>query len=424
VNTLIAVAMRCVAACMRLVAVLISPPNGQESVDRTDIAYAVRESNEILVIALAEVGDVVLLSPFFKGLRLGAPHARITAVVRPAAVSFLKLCPYIDSVIEYDPRAHRILRPILLPLRAWKFARRRLSAYCFDIAVMPRWDVDHHFGSAVALFSRARRRIAYSEHVSRRKGILNAGFDSLMTDVVSGSAGTHEVERHMALLTMLGVPGSAHALDIWLDETDQTAAQRELDGISANKPLVALGIGAADPKRRWPPARFAELGATLRDRIGAHIIVIGGPGDRDAQAAILGELGDDATALAGRLSLRESAAVLERCQLFVGNDSGPLHLAAAVGLPCVEISCHPAGADPLHNNAPERFAPWGVPAIVLRPDAAIDATCASACVAVYPHCILGVSVTEVALACESLIDTSRFDARIGDRGIIGRSGKT
>jgi ADP-heptose:LPS heptosyltransferase len=102
------------------------------------------------------------------------------------------------------------------------------------------------------------------------------------------------------------------------------------------------------------------------------------------------------------LTLRESAAVLERCQLFIGSDSAPMHLAAAVGVPCVEISCHPVAGDPLHNNAPERFAPWGVPSKVVRPGAAVP-PCTSRCDAEAPHCILAVTPALVLDAASALL---------------------
>jgi heptosyltransferase-2 len=113
-------------------------------------------------------------------------------------------------------------------------------------------------------------------------------------------------------------------------------------------------------------------------------------------------LGPTATGLAGRTTLRETAAVLERCRLYVGNDSGPLHLAAAGGVPCVEISCHPATGRPDHENSPDRFGPWGVPHVVLRA-ASPRAPCDGYCGAQAPHCILEVDVDAVVAAADSLL---------------------
>lgn len=110
-----------------------------------------------------------------------------------------------------------------------------------------------------------------------------------------------------------------------------------------------------------------------------------------------------AVPLAGRLNLRESTAALSRCAVAVGNDSGPLHLAAAARVPCVEISCHPTTGDVLHNNAPERFGPWGVASSIVRPGAAMP-PCSTACVKHAPHCILGVEVDHVETAVVELLE--------------------
>jgi heptosyltransferase-2 len=98
------------------------------------------------------------------------------------------------------------------------------------------------------------------------------------------------------------------------------------------------------------------------------------------------------------LSLRETAAVLERCELFVGNDSAPMHMAAAADCSVVMISCHSVHGDPMHNNAPERFGPWRVRHSVVRPISPI-APCRGSCIATHAHCILGVTTESVLDAC-------------------------
>jgi ADP-heptose:LPS heptosyltransferase len=104
----------------------------------------------------------------------------------------------------------------------------------------------------------------------------------------------------------------------------------------------------------------------------------------------------------GQTSLREAGALLTRCHLFVGNDAGPMHLAAAAGLPVIEISCHPLGGSTGQVNSPARFGPWRVPHVILRPAKAMD-PCSDACISHLAHCIQGVSIEQVKEAMTRLL---------------------
>jgi heptosyltransferase-2 len=361
-------------------------------------------AGNVLVVSLAEIGDAVLLSAFVRELRAMAPAGHVTLVVRPAVAPLFEACPHVNEVIGYDVRARRAFRPLTLPPRAWSFARRRLRSRDYEMALVPRWDTDQYLATSVALFSGARRRVAYSEHVNARKAVLGAGLDALLTDVVPATKQRHEVERNLDILRFLGADVASSHLELWLTDADRGAATRLLEEAetSADRRTVAFGIGGAHPKRRWPVERFVALGRALQKQHGAHIVVLGGPEDGSRQAALIERLDRRVTGLAGRTTLRQTGAVLERCQLFVGNDSGPLHLAAAAGVPCVEVSCHPRSADPEHPNSPERFGPWRVRHAVLRP-ATPRPPCDRYCAGGDAHCILAVSV-DVALAhCDEML---------------------
>jgi len=361
----------------------------------------VRDARAILVVALAEAGDMVLLSVFLRELRRLAPAARVTLVCLPGVRGLLELSPDVDEVIAYDAAVPRLLRPLQLPGRARTLVQRhRLDR--FDLAIVSRWDTDQHLAAAVAVFSRAPRRVWHSEHSTARKATLNAGFDALFTDVVRSSGTKHEVERHVDMLRAMGASSPSTELTLALSDADRRRAADELATLSEGGLLIAFGIGAAHPKRRWSLSAFAEVGRVLQRDHGARIVIVGGPSDVEPQRELLRSLEPDAIGLAGVLTLRESAAVLERCRLFIGNDSAPMHLAAAAGIPCVEISCHPTGGDPLHNNAPERFGPWGNPSVIVRPPSAVP-PCTSSCSAAAAHCILTVTPAMVLDAATSLL---------------------
>jgi heptosyltransferase-2 len=157
-----------------------------------------------------------------------------------------------------------------------------------------------------------------------------------------------------------------------------------------------------------------ELGRALVREYDARLAVVGGPEDRHLGAQLESGLGAALLNLAGRTTLRQTAAVLECCQLAVTNDSGPMHLAAAAGSRVVEISCHPEAGDTEHYNSPARLHPWGVPHVVVQPVHA-TAPCRDSCESLEAHCILGVETDKVWAAARGLLDAgARTDTAAGD----------
>ena len=177
----------------------------------------------------------------------------------------------------------------------------------------------------------------------------------------------------------------------------------QLDGRS--EPLVAVAIGAAQGRRWWPLDRYAAVIDALGDA-GCTSVLLGSPDEVDRGRDLCARLGEDSSVvdLIGAIPLRETVAVIDRCALFLGNDSGLGHVAAAVATPAVIISCHPIGAPADHVNAPERYQPVGGPSVVIRPASPTSALCAGGCVPVdEPCCITRVPVDDVLQACLALM---------------------
>jgi heptosyltransferase-2 len=146
-----------------------------------------------------------------------------------------------------------------------------------------------------------------------------------------------------------------------------------------------------------------ELGRRLVREYDARFVVVGGPQDSHLGQRLETELGSSRVLnLAGRITLRQTGAVLERCCLTVSNDSGPMHLAAAVGSPVVKIAWHPRGSSPADPDSPARFHPWGVPHVVVQPERATDG-CRDSCESSEPHCILGIQPDQVLEAARRLV---------------------
>lgn len=285
-------------------------------------------------------------------------------------------------------------------MRALAFAKRNLWPTDFELALVPRWDSDLHHAYMLSYLSGARQRIGYSERVTKSKAIWNRGIDQLLTVAVPGDGVMHEVERNLALLEIAKIDCRSSQLEVWLTEEDRGFADRFLEG-RQNNDRVALGIGAGHPRRKWPIERFLEVGRMLAEQ-NKEILVVGGEAEFQAGEQLRHRLGDVVLNSAGLGTLRQTAALLERCQSFIGNDSGPMHLAAAAGLPGVEVSVHPETGAPEAEESPNRFGPWGIPAEIVRPHVPTQ-PCSDRCSALEPHCILNVRVEDLMRAFDQVM---------------------
>jgi heptosyltransferase-2 len=345
-----------------------------------------------------------MLSPFLRELRAFLPGAWITLVAGPAGYEVAELCPYVDEVLVYDHRVRRFWRPVVLPLRALRLGRGLLRARRFELCVVPRWDTDGYFASLLGYLSGAPHRLGFSEKVTPRKKRLNRGFDRFFTRVLTDDAPRHEVERNELLLRALGATPQSGALELWLGADDEAFAERVLQQSPPTSGGLRVGmhLGAGAAQRRWPVESFVALARWIRASQGASFVVVGGHSEREMALQFSGALGDNVTVVVGEASVRQTAALLSRCNLFVGNDSGPKHLAAAAAVPVVEISNFPANGPPWHWNSPVRFAAWGVPHRVVQPARPL-APCQGWCSAREPHCIREVSVEQARSAVAELL---------------------
>jgi heptosyltransferase-2 len=252
-------------------------------------------------------------------------------------------------------------------------------------------------------FSGAKRRVAFSEHVCPTKRRSNHDWDLLLTNALLDDETEHETGYHAGMLRFLGVAAGGPQLELWPSDGDRQFAAGMLaqHGLTKGRPVVALGIGAGERKRVWPLKRFLAVADWLRRERDALILLVGGAMEAPAALDFARAFGSGLVDVVGRATLRETAALLEECELYVGNDTGVMHMAVAAGAMVVEISCHPQDGSRMHNNSPVRFGPVGVPSRVLQPREAIP-PCGGFCQSETPHCIEGVSVEAVQQAVEAL----------------------
>ena len=362
-----------------------------------------KRPHRILVVKPDGIGDLVLCIPFLRGLKKAIPGSSITVVVNPAAASLLEHCPYVDEVIPFAHKWSRASR-LMGVFRARHLAREGLNGRIPDWAVLPRWGVDYYHASFVVGASGAGRRFGFSNTVSREKKILNPGYDRLLTETVVGGLGIHEVVRNLELLRRMGLKTAGSHLETWVGPRDRQTVDLlwRRWGLGKGRAPVALGVGPVGGRRQWPVERFAKVASWLHRRHRRPVLVLGSAREAGLGEHIRRSTGTFVRDLTGLTNLAQTIAWLARCELFIGNDSGPMHLAAAAGCSVVEISGHPRTGDPEGESSPVRFGPWGVRHRILQPEAGAE-ICQGACRALYPHCILGVSLKAVQRAADQLL---------------------
>ena len=355
--------------------------------------------NRILVVRLDEIGDVVMTTPFLRELRRNKPNAWITLVVKPAVYDLIELCPYVNEVLTYDWNTKGYLwqvRQLRCHGRALKLCFKYLWKRRFDLAIIPRWDIDSYHATFLAYFSGAPWRVGYSENVNEDKLRINNNYDRLFTDVIDDNTLKHEVERNLDVIRHLGGEIRDNHLELWLSEDDEAFADKVLrdHGVRSWELIVGFGpSGGNSSLKQWPVKNFGDLGKWLKAEYKAHIVIVGGPDEEMFGEDIVRMAGTSVINMVGKTTLRQMGALLKRCNLYIGNDAGPLHVAAAMNIPLIAL---------FGSSCPHRFSTWGDHQTVIWSGfdcspcfRKYHANRCKYCIMDRPNCILSITVEQV-----------------------------
>jgi heptosyltransferase-2 len=302
----------------------------------------------ILVRGVNWVGDTILTYPSVQGLRDLFPHARLTVLVPNHLVDLWKTFPHVDEIIPLKKSGGAG--------SVWEDVRfsQTLKKGRFDLAlILPR-----SFRSAFQ---------TYLAGIPIRIGYQGEGRSLFLTHKIRRKKEVlriHRVHYYRRLTEVLGKLEGIPSPRLFLSEEDRGWAEKRLEELSLldGRLLIGINPGAAYGLAKcWYPGRFGELGRRLTEKWKAAVLIFGREEERDIAQEILGSLGGEGFDFTGKTHLLQLAALLERCRLLVTNDTGPMHVASAVGTPVVAIF---GSTDPIATG------PWGDGHVVVKREVA------------------------------------------------------
>ena len=328
----------------------------------------------ILIIRTDRIGDVALSTPVIKALRNSCPDSYIAFMVRPYAVDIVEGNPNLNEVIVYDK---------------YGIHRGFFSTILFGLRMRKK-----KFDTAIILHPTNRAHIvAFVAGIADRIG-FNRKMPFLLTEALNDKkflGQKHELEYTLEILKTIGVEVRDKGLYATVRKKDEDTIASKLARMGAADSDLLIGVhpGASCPSKKWPAERFASLIDRLTDNYTVKIVLMSGPEETAQIARLKKKIKSKIIDLSGQTSVGELAALLKRCKLFVSNDSGPVHIATAVGTPNVTIF---GRKQP--GLSPKRWGPTGKDDIVLHKDVGCEICLAHNCKNGF-KCLEAITVEEV-----------------------------
>ncbi len=341
----------------------------------------------VLAVRLDALGDVLMTTPALRAIRQSVPAATLTLLTSPAGAAVAGYVPEIDrTLVRSAPWMKAAANPDPADELAWI---EQLRGEQFDAAVVFTVHSQSALPAALELWlAGIPLRLAHSRENPYRL------LSDWVPDPETVTPIRHEVRRQLDLVAAVGWTTEDLGLSFRVPPDDARGMRARLDahGLRPGGRWLVLHAGASAPSRRYPAASFLAAARRLVDEDGFRIVLTGSEDEVELVASIAAPLGDRAVRLDGRLTLGELGALLAMAPLLVANNTGPVHLAAAVGTPVVD----------LYALTNVQHTPWQVPARVLSHDVPCAGCRKSVCPLGHHACLRGVAPVEVVAAVREL----------------------
>ena len=350
-----------------------------------------QQAENVLCVRLDVLGDVLMTTPALRALKESRPGRRLTLLTSSTSAPLAPLVPEIDACIVYDAPWMKATAP-RDDIRPDFAMIERLRQERFDAAVVFTVFSQNPLPTAfLCLLAGIPRRLAHCRENPYQ----------LLTDWVSEPEPEqfirHEVRRQLDLVAAVGCRTANERLSLSVPVEASRSVEamlREL-GLDKDDPWVLIHPGASAPSRRYPAELFAQAAEMLSIDYGLRLVFSGSSGERELIESIRSAVAVPSHSLAGCLSLAELAELITRAPLLITNNTGPAHLAAAVGTPVVDLY---AQTNPQHT-------PWQVPHRLLYHDVPCKNCFKSVCPQGHHDCLARVPPEDVVRAAKELLQS-------------------
>jgi len=334
----------------------------------------------ILIIKLRYIGDVLLATPTLRAIKVARPDARVTMMVNRGTEDVLSGNQDLDEIIVLDKGSLAAQSRLISGLRSRRFD-----------TVIDLTDGDR--SAFLSWVSGAPIRIGFNDE-QRWRG-------HYYTQVVQSVPGVrHRIDRDLEALKLLGIQAGSKDPQLWLTPEEMNSADQLLNqlGVQRSQPMVILQPGARYWFKAWPPERFAELADQLVSQYGCQVLIGGSHQDIDLAQQIRQMAKCNPIVMAGRTTIKQFAAIAKKSVLFVGSDSGAMHIASAVGTPVVGM---------FGPSNPREWGPRGGPVEVLYKELDCRSCFHPTCIRGEENCMKLIAVHEVVAAAQRLLQAGK-----------------
>lgn len=356
------------------------------------------ENSRIVVLVNWEnLGDLVLFSSVIRETRKNFPNSKLFVVAQKENSELVEFCPYVDRWIWI--RGHRSPKSGEGHGKATNYGRKMFSTYIallrhgrgrIDFLIGPDWllvgDPKHFTENFIF------------KHVNRERNSL---VETALRNREMFVDHSHQVERMLSIIRMFGLEVTNNEIENWMISKNRMSQVTQEEPGSNKRVLISLGAGQA--RRNWPTEKVSALiGLMITEYPEIELTILGPPSFDSPALSDVFAASKNLTNLIGKTSLSEISELMLDADLLISNDSGLVHIAATLKLPCVVVSAHPLNGDPWHLHSPNRYHPWQTRYIELQPEFLLS-PCVGSCQADSPHCITAIEPKEVFDACRTLL---------------------
>ena len=363
-----------------------------------------QERENILVICRRPLGDTLLCTPFFRELKRNRPDVDIDVICSPQNYNLLEKSPYIHQFFLFDDRVKKHYYIVNLK-RCWKLAIETLQSRHYREAYVPSTYMSSMIDGWLAYFSGAEHRTAFSETMNPSAHRQYGGhYDRLFTKILDVEEPRHDVVCNLDILRSCGMEVQQDDCEMWIAEEDRAVVEKlwRAEQIPEHTVKVLVNLSTSITSKDWPVENYIAVCQRLQVRYPVTWILIGAGARAAEYSKRFCQAIPAAHDFTNQTSIRQTMDIIERSDIYLGGDTGPMHMAAAAGLKGVAIYKTAKNCTDMVYNFPVRLYPWKAGIEILQPEKAIPG-CEKNCEGKGAHCIKLNTVEQVYEAMDDVM---------------------